>query len=190
MRVVTGLFDTKDEAETAMDALNDAGVPSDEITLVGPGGADGGNAAGGAAVGATVGGVGGLLAGLGAFAIPGIGPVIGAGWLAATLAGAAAGGVAGGVIGALTDAGVDEREAHVYAEGVRRGGWLVSARVDDEQEDAAAAILSQSNAIDVTERRTQYESGGWTGFDPVGDPWEPGPDGQQRPVVTPIAPNR
>ena len=106
----------------------------------------------------------------GAFAIPGIGPVVGAGWLAATLLGAAAGGAAGGLIGSLTEAGIEEDDAHVYAEGVRRGGTLVTARVDDEHADAAAAILSQSGSIDITERRSEYETGGWSRYDPLAGP--------------------
>jgi hypothetical protein len=68
------------------------------------------------------------LTGLGIMAIPGVGPVVAAGWLAAT---AAVGGAAGGLIGALTDSAVPEEDAHVYAEGVRRGGALVTAKVDD-----------------------------------------------------------
>jgi hypothetical protein len=190
MRVVTGLYDTKTEAEAAVEALEDAEIPANEITLIGPEGEDTSNAAAGAAAGATVGGVGGLLAGLGAFAIPGIGPVVGAGWLVATLAGAAAGGVAGGLIGALTEAGIDEGDAHVYAEGIRRGGWLVSARVADDEEDAAAAILSRSKSINIAERRSQYESGGWTGFDPVADPWEPDLQDGPGSVARPLPPAR
>jgi hypothetical protein len=66
-------------------------------------------------------------------AIPGVGPVVAAGWLAATTLGAVTGavacGAAGGLIGALTDSGVPEEHAHVYAEGVRRGGTLVTARL-------------------------------------------------------------
>ena len=53
-------------------------------------------------------------------------------------------GVAGGLIGTFTESGVDSDEAHVYAEGVRRGGSVVVARVDEGQSDAAAAILGQS----------------------------------------------
>ena len=68
----------------------------------------------------------GLLTGLGLMAIPGVGPVVAAGWLVATLAGAAAGGVTGGAVGALTEAGISKDEADVYAEGLRRGGAVVS----------------------------------------------------------------
>ena len=83
-------------------------------------------AAAGAGIGATIGGVAGLLAGLGLLAIPGIGPVVAAGWLASTAAVAAAGGATGGLIGALTQSGIGEPEARHYAEGVRRGGTLVT----------------------------------------------------------------
>ena len=83
----------------------------------------------GAAIGAAAGGAAGLLTGLGLMAIPGVGPVVAAGWLVATLAGAAAGGVTGGAVGALTEAGISKDEADVYAEGLRRGGAVVSARL-------------------------------------------------------------
>jgi hypothetical protein len=167
MRIVSGLFASHQQAEKAVSALQDAGVASDEISLVSPSRADNDNsgAAEGAGVGAIVGGASGLLAGLGAFAIPGIGPVVGAGWLAATLTGALVGGAAGGVIGALTGEGVPEDDAHVYAEGIRRGGTLVTARVDETLEDAAAAVLTQAGATDVQDLRASYRSEGWEGFD-------------------------
>jgi hypothetical protein len=164
MKTVTGLFDSSDEARSAVDALEEAGIPSEHLSIVGPDGTTAEGAAGGAGIGAAVGGLGGLLAGLGAFAIPGIGPVIGAGWLVAALAGAAAGGVAGGLLGALTDAGLDERDAHVYAEGVKRGGTMVVARVDDNQLDAAAAILDRHGKVDVESKREEYIAEGWTAF--------------------------
>ena len=116
------------------------------------------------------------MAGLGAFAIPGIGPVVGVGWLATMLAGAAAGGLAGGLIGALTEAGIDERDAHVYAEGVRRGGTMVIARVDEAHAEAAQAVLGKHGHIDVSSRRTEYEAEGWSGFDEANysdDPEDP-----------------
>ena len=84
-----------------------------------------------------VSGTAGLLAGLGLLAIPGLGPVVAAGWLAATAVGAAAGAATGGVVGALTEAGVSREDADSYAEGVRRGGTLVSARVADADDPAS-----------------------------------------------------
>ncbi len=171
MRTVSGLYDTYEQASNAVEALEDAGISSDDISVVSPDAgtvsatdSGGSGTTEGAGVGAALGGIGGLLAGLGAFAIPGIGPVVGAGWLAATLVGAAAGGVAGGLLGSLTDAGIDERDAHVYAEGVRRGGTLLIARVDEAQADAAQAILGKSGSIDTGLRRSEYETGGWADF--------------------------
>ncbi len=130
----------------------------------------------GAGIGAAVGGAGGLLAGLGIMAIPGVGPVVAAGWLAATLTGAVGGavvgGVAGGLIGALTESGVSEEDAHVYAESVRRGGSLVTARVADERYAEADAILAGTNRVDVATRRKLYTEEGWQRFDADADPPE------------------
>lgn len=183
MRTITGLFDTYGDAEAAVSNLEAAGIPASDISIVSSN-ADGSyredsnaaeGAGTGAGLGAVVGGTGGLLTGLGLLAIPGVGPVVAAGWLAATAAGAAAGaavgGAAGGLIGAMTNSGVSEADAHVYAEGVRRGGTLVTARVDETRAAEAEAILKGSNWIDPAIRRRSYEEQGWTGFDPALDPY-------------------
>jgi hypothetical protein len=183
-KTVTGLFDTYSDATSAVDQLKAAGIPDSDISIV-SNNSDGrytdndGDAAEGAGtgagIGAAVGGVGGLLTGLGIMAIPGVGPVVAAGWLAATaagaLTGAVVGGAAGGIVGALTDSGVDERDAHVYAEGVRRGGTLVTAKVDDARASEADAILQRSNWVDLPARRTAYSSEGWTSFDDKANPY-------------------
>jgi len=177
MRTITALFDTYDHAASAVRAVRDAGIPSADISMIAnnvAGELDADShaeegAAAGAGVGAVGGGGAGLLAGLGAVAIPGIGPVIAGGWLLATavgaLAGAAVGGAAGGLLGALANAGVPEEEAHVYAEGVRRGGTLVSVRADDTRADSVAAILSHAEGVDIDARKADYIAEGWRGFD-------------------------
>lgn len=184
MRTITGLFDTHDQADRAVRSLKDAGIASDDISVV-ANNADGAHdgddvaedAGAGAGIGAAIGGAGGLLTGLGLLAIPGIGPVVAGGWLLSTVVGAATGavvgGATGGLIGALTDAGVDERDAHVYAEGVRRGGILVTARVDDSRSDAAQAILQSDNGVNIETRRRDYEATGWESFDETADPYQP-----------------
>ncbi len=179
MKTVTGLFDNYDDASNAVGELEAAGIPHSDISIVANNSNDwyaedsskaAEDAAGGAGFGAVVGGAGGLLTGLGLMAIPGVGPVVAAGWLAATavgaVGGAVVGGAAGGIIGALTDSGVAENDAHVYAEGVRRGGTLVTAKVDDQLLAEAESILGQSASVNLEERRGQYEANGWTGFDP------------------------
>src|SRR6478609_4040131 len=120
----------------------------------------------GAGVGAAVGGTAGLLAGLGLLAIPGVGPVVAAGWLVATAAGAAAGGMTGGIIGALTQAGVSDEDAHLYAEGVRRGGTLVTARVDDGAASKLEGVLDRSS-LRTSDVRSSYSKTGWKSFDPT-----------------------
>lgn len=181
-QTLTGLFDSYADARRAVQDLEAAGVPHRDVSIVasnahgehdrttGVGADDAGqDASKGASVGATVGGVGGLLAGLGLLAIPGLGPIVAAGWLASTLAGAAGGallgGATGGLVGALTHAGVSEADAHVYAEGVRRGGSLVTARVDEALAPTARQILGDDRTVDVRARGQAYRQDGWTRFD-------------------------
>ena len=123
----------------------------------------------GAGLGAVAGGAVGLLAGIGLIAIPGLGPVVAAGWLAATAAGAAAVGVAGGIIGALTEAGVSEEHAAIYAESVRRGGAIVTARVPDHELSRYEMILD-GTAVNIEERQLAYHQSGWKGFDDAAPP--------------------
>lgn len=176
MKTVSGLFNTYEEGKAAVRALENAHIDRDNISIISRQEdgdyveeSDAVEGAGtGAGIGALAGGAGGLLAGLGMLTIPGIGPVVAAGWLATTItgiaAGAVAGGAAGGIIGALTDSGVSRDEADVYAESLRRGGTLVTARVDDTMAPAAARILDQANRVDWTARREEYEASGWSGF--------------------------
>jgi hypothetical protein len=169
---ISRLFDHYSDAQAAVLHLEEAGVRQDDISLIAnnadkwyaPDYAAG--AGKGAAIGAGFGGFGGLLAGLGLLAIPGLGPVVAAGWLAAAAAGAAVASAAGGAIGMLAEAGVAVNEAEVFAESIRRGGSLVSARVDAADKDRLEAILHPSS-VDIEQRRTMLASSGWTSFDPA-----------------------
>lgn len=186
-KTVTRLFDDYSEARSAVRALESAGFRHDDISIVANKDAHGrhdrdndsvnedGDVTRGATTGAVLGGVGGLLAGLGLLAIPGLGPIVAAGWLASTAAGAAIGGVGGaatgGIVGALKHAGHDDDEAHVYSEGVRRGGTLVSARVPDERRAEAESILLRHNSVDAATRGAAYRGSGWSAFDPDAEPY-------------------
>ncbi len=179
MRTTTHLYDSYAEAVRAVAALEAAGVSHDDISIVGndraaassdaartDGVAEPASGAGtGASLGTVLGGGAGLLAGIGALAIPGIGPVVAAGWLVATLTGAGAGAAAGGLLGSLTGAGVHEDDAHVYAEGVRRGGTLVTVRADDSMTSRIAPILAGTGSVDLATRRASYQSENWNRFD-------------------------
>jgi hypothetical protein len=181
MRTLTRLYDNHADAVATVKRLEDAGFRDDDISIVSNNRSgtyssamtEETNAGTGAATGATVGGVvgggAGLLAGLGMLAIPGVGPVVAAGWLVATLAGvgvgAVVGGGAGGLVGSLTGSGVPEDDANVYAEGVRRGGSLVTARVDETRVDEAERLLNAQTFVDPALRRADYQREGWTRFD-------------------------
>lgn len=179
-KTVSALFDDYTSGAAAVSALESAGVPASDISIVSSnadnrhsGSARTSEAADdagkGAGLGAAVGGVGGLLAGLGMLAIPGLGPIVAAGWLASTAAGAVTGAVvgaaAGGLVGGLTEAGVPEHDAHVYAEGVRRGGTLVTAKVPDAMASEAQATLQRHRSVDLNSRASAYRESGWTKFD-------------------------
>jgi len=194
MTTITRVFDNYTDALRAADAVKAIGVPSDDVGIVASnaegwyrgddktGAAEG--AGTGASVGAVAGGGAGLLAGLGMLAIPGLGPVVAAGWLAAlaagAVAGAAAGGAAGGLIGALTEHGVSEDDAHLYAESVRRGGSLVTVRVDEARRLEVERILDRANPANATARRELYRQEGWSRFDPSAPAHTPGKSLEER----------
>jgi hypothetical protein len=129
-------------------------------------------AATGGGLGAIAGGAAGVAAGLGMLAIPGIGPVVAAGWLASLAAGAVAGGATGGIIGALVESGTSKENAALYAEALRRGGAIVTAKVSDEDAPKYKAILSR-NDVDVASRADVYRKSGWTGYDPAARAYTP-----------------
>lgn len=125
----------------------------------------------GAAIGAATGTAGTLLGSLALLAIPGVGPAVGAGWLLGLMAaGAAVGGATGGLLGALTAAGVSEADAQVYAEGVRRGGSLVTARVQPSDINRVEAAMERG-AVDIEQRGADYRGSGWRTFNPAAEPY-------------------
>ncbi len=182
-QIISCLFDHYNDAQRAVHALEAAGIFPEDISIIRYNGDDrhaplleklklaraAKGAEAGVSVGTVVGGGAALLAGLGVLVIPGIGPVVAAGWLAATaagaIAGAAVGAASGGIIGSLTKAGASEEQAHVLAEGIRRGGTLVSARVDEFLAGKAQATMHGFNAVDIDARAVAYRAGGWKGFD-------------------------
>ncbi len=188
--VITRLFDTYEHATQAVSDLEGAGLAHDDISLVANNAdgryaptpateaapatrdtvaADDASAGAGAGTGATLGtvlgGGAGLLAGLGMLAIPGVGPVVAAGWLVSTLLGAGVGASAGGLLGSLVGAGVEESQAHVYAEGVRRGGTLVTVRAPEELRAMVEETLARHSPVDPVARADDYRAAGWEKFD-------------------------
>ncbi|MEP7290443.1 MAG: DUF2382 domain-containing protein [Chloroflexota bacterium] len=182
-KTVLALYDDFETARSAVEALVDAGFERSHISVVANDASekyagsiqntdDGDVKSGeGAGFGAVVGG----LIGLGVALIPGVGPVLAAGPLAALVfggIGAAAGAATGGIVAGLVDLGMDQDEAEHYAEGIRRGGALVSVDLDaDEHVERAESILNRYNPVNIDERGETYRSSGWTGFDANAQPY-------------------
>ncbi len=158
LRLMTAIYNSRDAAETAYDALLSHGFSKDDLNIVmtdetrkrdfdvrdtddsaltdkameGAGK--------GSAIGGTLGAVAAAIAAIGTtLALPGLGLLI-AGPLAAGIAGAGAGGLAGGLIGALVNSGIPEETAKAYESGLQSGGIVVGVHPRDE---ADAHYLTQ-----------------------------------------------
>ncbi len=196
-KTVVGLFDDFQDAQNVVRELVDAGFGREHISLAANQTASGytgdssdfdNNSAGtagehavgmDAGIGAGVGGVVGLLAGLGLLLVPGVGPVLAVGPIVAalgatvgsTVVGAGIGAVAGGLIGGLTHIGVPKEHAEYYAEGIRRGGTLVTVDAPDDKAQSVVDILNGYGAVDIDTRGASYRAGGYTGYDESASPY-------------------
>lgn len=158
-QTISHLYKTYDEAVQAVYELEKAGVPADDISMVGsadprlpPGVSEDqaqSPAVRGAAIGATALGGVALLAGLGAVTIPGLGPLVAAGWFAAAMAGIGVCAAAGGLAGALTQLGLNRHQAHHAAEGIQAGGTLVLVRNIDARTVPVESILEQDHRAEA-----------------------------------------
>jgi len=178
-KTVVGLFDEREAAQNAVRELLAERFTNDQISVVSkkPDGKgvqveyveeDGreqiGDMAKGAGTGAAIGAGAALLLSLTALSIPGIGPVLAAGPLAALIAGAGIGATAGGLVTGLTRLGLGDEEAHTYAEGLKRGGTLVTVDAGDHRADRAVAVMKRSGAVEIDKRAAEWREGGWQGF--------------------------
>jgi hypothetical protein len=155
MEIVSGVFQTKSEAEHAMQEVRATGVPADKITLLTPGSTDQINTelksvpvdtAEQPGMGKTVGAVLGAAAGLTGSSllvafIPGVGLITAAGMLGmaiATAAGATIGASAGAKLEDSSTDGLPQDEIFVYEDALRKGRSVVVAGVE---EDSSASLL-------------------------------------------------
>lgn len=182
-KTVTGLFDHQGAAQSVVRELLAAGFRQEDISVMAAkppapqpkgkvveyveesGEEQVEDMAKGAGVGAAVGGVAGLVAGLASLAIPGFGPIIAAGPIASFIAGTGIGATIGGLVSGITRLGVSENDAQHYAEGVRRGGTLVSVTAPEEVADRAVLIMKKHNPVEINKRAAEWRDEGWTGFD-------------------------
>ena len=121
-RMVTAFFDSRSDAEDAIERLADAGVPRDSIRFMPGDERDPPDDAGDAARTEPH----GLWDSLGGLFLP-------------------------------------DEDRGTYAEGLRRGGYLISVHVSDEQYERVLDILDDEGTIDIDERAESWRSEGWTG---------------------------
>jgi uncharacterized protein (TIGR02271 family) len=69
-----------------------------------------------------------------------------------------------GFWGGLADLFAPDEDRHAYAEGVRRGGYLLTARVPDGLEDQAVDALERHDPVDLDQRAESWRQEGWTGY--------------------------
>jgi len=173
-KTITGFFRTPGEGDAAQAALLAAGYPREEVSFVagdtrghetpalGP--VESVGAESEAARDAWIGGAVGLAAGMIAVVLPGIGALIAAGPIAGAIGGLGVGAAAGGVFGLLKEHGITEEQAEFYAEGVKRGGALVTVHgLSEAQAKEARKILDQNGAIEVESLADEWRAGGWQG---------------------------
>jgi uncharacterized protein (TIGR02271 family) len=70
-----------------------------------------------------------------------------------------------GFLASLKDLSLPEEDRFVYAEGMRRGNVLVSAKVDEAHVERAADILEHAGAINLDQLEASWRQSGWTGYD-------------------------
>ncbi len=62
----------------------------------------------------------------------------------------------------LGDFLLPDEDRHVYAEGLNRGGYLLSVNVSDAEYERALDILDDEGTIDIDERAESWRSEGWS----------------------------
>ena len=62
----------------------------------------------------------------------------------------------------IKDFFVGEDDRPVYSEGLRRGGYLLTAKVDEDMSDRAISVLEETNAVDLDQRTEQWRREGWS----------------------------
>jgi hypothetical protein len=185
-KTVIALFDRFDTAKAAVSDIIVAGANRDRIAMLANDSsgdhpalmtnpayareefdADS-NAQSGIVTGAEIGiGVGGLLGFLASsVAIPGIGLLVSAGVWVSIGIGAVIFGAIGAGIGAWTDHGVSDKDSKLYAEGLKRGGTLVTVQIADDQADKIEQILKRAGSVNIGQREPNWPAEGWVTFDP------------------------
>lgn len=69
----------------------------------------------------------------------------------------------------LSDFFMPDEERHTYAEGLHRGGYVVSARVSADHHERVADLLDDEHSVDLDQRSEQWRGEGWAGYQNQGE---------------------
>jgi len=167
MEIITGVFHSHSDAESAVEQLSSIGIAKDRIGVLTPGmsdkqvetklpttdseGAGMGKAMGGT-VGGAIGAAGGATLGAAAASllIPGVGPVLAFGLIGAALlgvGGAATGAVIGDSIEEGLGEGVPHEDLYLYEDDLKRGdSVLIVHAQDDDEAEAVRDVLARAGS--------------------------------------------
>jgi len=76
---------------------------------------------------------------------------------------------AGGFLASLKNLFIPDEDRETYSEGIRRGGYLLCASVDDDDTDRTIMLLEETGSVDMDERERSWKSEGWAGYSPSKD---------------------
>ena len=177
MEAISGVFESRKDAERAVDELKKAGIPDNRIGLATPGTNSDELEAGlpvtdterpgmgkamGAAVGGAMGAAGGETLGLAAasLAVPGVGPLLAFGMVGAALlgvVGATAGAAVGDEVEEQLGEGVPHEDIYLFEDALRHGRSVIVAYTEtDDESEKAQNVLIDHGAMDLDELRENW----------------------------------
>ena len=74
-----------------------------------------------------------------------------------------------GLWASIKNAFVPHEDRHTYEEGLRRGGFLLTADIDDDRTAAAVQALEEANTVDLDARSQEWRTDGWDYAAPAAD---------------------
>ncbi|HLL58860.1 MAG TPA: YsnF/AvaK domain-containing protein [Allosphingosinicella sp.] len=83
---------------------------------------------------------------------------------AGSSSGSSSGSEGEGFWASIKSAFIPQEDSHAYEEGMRRGGYLVCAQIDEDRADEAIRLLEDSDSVDFDSRQEEWRSDGWAGF--------------------------
>lgn len=69
-----------------------------------------------------------------------------------------------GFLASLKDLFMPDEDRHAYGEGIRRGGYMLVAEVDESDADRACQLLDDGGSVDFDQRQQEWRNQGWAGF--------------------------